>query len=108
MTMQTPQSRTEVPRSPAPPTYDRQPAVDRRPTATRRTFTETKNGFKTSEFYVMVLFVAGVLLSTYADADSLARDQGWLIAGIAVAAYVISRGLAKLATREPYDEQDNR
>ena len=105
MTTQIPQTRTEAPSSPAPPSYDRQPAVDRQP---RRTFTETKNGFKTSEFYVMVLFVAGVLLSTYADADSLARDQGWLIAGIAVAAYVISRGLAKLATREPYDEHDNR
>ena len=34
--------------------------------------------------------------------------RGWLIAGIAVAAYVISRGLAKLATREPYDDHDNR
>ena len=56
----------------------------------------------------MLLFVAGVLLSTYADADSLARDQGWLIAGIAVAAYITSRGLAKLAAREPYDEHDNR
>ena len=48
MTTQTPQTRTEVPRSPEAPSYDRQPAVDRRPTATRRTFTETKNGFKTS------------------------------------------------------------
>jgi hypothetical protein len=108
MTTQTPQTRTEVPSSPAPASYDRQPAVDREPIATRRTYTETKNGFKTSEFYVMVLFVVGVLLATYADADSLARDNGWLIASIAVAAYVISRGLAKLATREPYDEHDNR
>ena len=107
MTTQTPQTRTEAPSSPAPPAYDRQPTDDRQPTV-RHTFTETKNGFKTSEFYVMVLFVAGVLLSSYADADSLAHDQGWLIAGIAVAAYIISRGLAKLATREPYDEQDNR
>ena len=108
MTTQSPQTHTDVPRSPAPSSYDRQPSIDRQSVTTRRTFTETKNGFKTSEFYVMVLFVAGVLLSTYADSDSLARDQGWLIASFAVAAYIISRGLAKLATREPYDEQNNR
>jgi hypothetical protein len=107
MTTQIPQTRTEVPRNPTQPTYDRQPAGDRQPTVIRRTFTETKNGFKTSEFYVMVLFVAGVLLSSYADADSLARERGWFIAGLAVAAYIVSRGLAKLGTREPHDEHDN-
>lgn len=73
----------------------------------RRTFTEAKNGFKTSEFYVMVLFVAGVLIAAYADADdALARDDGWLYASFAVVAYVISRGLAKLATPEPYEDRD--
>jgi len=48
--------------------------------------------------------VVAVLLATYADEDSLARDDGWLFAAFAVVAYVVSRGLAKLATREPYDE----
>jgi hypothetical protein len=72
----------------------------------RRTYTETKNGFKTSEFYVMLVFVAGVLLSTYADQDSLARRDGWFFAALAVGAYILSRGLAKLGTREPHD--DNR
>ena len=75
-----------------------------RPTGSRRTFTETRNGFKTSEFYVMLAFVVAVLLATYADEDSLARDDGWLFAAFAVVAYIVSRGLAKLATREPYDE----
>jgi hypothetical protein len=73
-----------------------------------RTFTETKAGFKTSEFYVMLVFVAGVLLATYADVDSLARDESWFFAGLAVAAYIVSRGLAKLGTREPYDDDRNR
>jgi hypothetical protein len=77
---------------------------DSSPTQTRRTFTETKSGFKTSEFYVMLTFVVAVLLATYADEDSLARDDGWLFAAFAVVAYIVSRGLAKLATREPYDE----
>jgi hypothetical protein len=84
---------------------DRSPSsFDSRPTPTRRTFTETRNGFKTSEFWVMLAFVVAVLLATYADEDSLARDDGWLFAAFAVVAYVVSRGLAKLATREPYDE----
>ena len=79
-------------------------SYDSRPTPTRRTFTETRNGFKTSEFWVMLAFVVAVLLATYADEDSLARDDGWLFAAFAVVAYIVSRGLAKLATREPYNE----
>ena len=78
-----------------------------RPMATatsRRTFTEAKNGFKTSEFYMMVLFVAGGLLATYLDSDSLAREDGWRFAAIAVAAYIVGRGPAKLGVRDPYDD----
>lgn len=74
---------------------------------TGRTFTETKNGFKTSELYVMLLFVAGALLAAYATGDdAFARDEGWLYATIAVVGYIVSRGLAKLATREPYEDRD--
>lgn len=72
----------------------------------RRRFTEAKEGFKTSEMYVMLAFVAAVLIATYADNDSLAHQDGWLYAGIAVAAYVVSRGLAKLGVREPYTDHD--
>ena len=68
----------------------------------RRTFTEAKNGFKTSELFITVLFVAGVLFATYLDSDSLAREDGWRFAAFAVMAYVVSRGLAKLGVREPY------
>ncbi len=71
------------------------------------TFTEAKNGFKSSEFYVMLLFVAGVLIATYADQDSLTRSDGFRYAAIAVAAYVVSRGLAKLGVREPYTDGHN-
>jgi hypothetical protein len=79
-------------------------SYDSRPAPNRRTFTETRNGFKTSEFWVMLAFVVAVLLATYADEDSLARDDGWLFAAFAVVAYLVSRGLAKLVTREPYVE----
>lgn len=69
-----------------------------------RTFTEAKGGFKTSEFYVMVAFVAAVLFATYLDADSLGREDGWRFAAFAVAAYIVSRGLAKLGVRQPAND----
>jgi hypothetical protein len=73
----------------------------------RPTYTETKSGFKTSEFYVMLLFVVGVLIAAYADGDdALTRDTGWLFATLAVTGYIVSRGLAKLATHEPYGDRD--
>jgi uncharacterized MAPEG superfamily protein len=90
-------------------TEGRQPRAghDGQTTGTRRTFTETKNGFKTSEFYVTVVFVAGVLIAAYATGeDALARDDGWLFASLAVVGYIVSRGLAKVATREPYEDRD--
>ncbi len=80
----------------------------RRPRSAHSTFTEAKLGFKTSEFYVTVVFVAGVLLATYLDKDTLTHSDGFRYAAFAVAAYVISRGLAKLGVREPYTEHDGR
>lgn len=74
----------------------------------RGTFTEAKSGFKTSEFYVMLAFVAGVLIFTFADKDTLTRTDGFRYAAIAVAAYIVSRGLAKLGVREPYVTDDGR
>ncbi len=71
------------------------------PAPVRTTFTEAKLGFKTSEFYVTLVFVVGVLLATYADKDTLTHSDGFRYAAFAVAAYVISRGLAKLGVREP-------
>ncbi|MDQ3463003.1 MAG: hypothetical protein M3471_08265 [Actinomycetota bacterium] len=58
----------------------------------------------------MVIFIVAVLIATYVDNDdSLGKEDGWLYAAIAASAYFISRGLAKLGTREPYtDEVDAR
>ncbi len=73
--------------------------------ARRSTFTETKAGVKTSEFLLTLAFIGAVLLATYiADEDSLGHDNGWRFASFVAAAYVISRGLAKLGVREPYRE----
>jgi hypothetical protein len=65
-------------------------------------FSEAKNGFKTSEFYAMLALVVAILVATYADGnDSLGNQDGWLYASIVGAAYIISRGFAKLGVREP-------
>jgi hypothetical protein len=72
----------------------------------RHRYAEAKDGFKTSEFYVMVAFVAAVLFATYLDADSLAREDGWRFAAFAVVAYIISRGLAKLGVRHPSNNDE--
>jgi hypothetical protein len=71
---------------------------------TVRSFTETKLGYKTSEFLMMLIFVVGVIVAAYASsADALSREDGWRFASFVAAAYIVSRGLAKLGTREPYD-----
>jgi hypothetical protein len=70
-----------------------------------RRYTGAKDGFKTSEFYVLVGFAA-VLVATYLDVDSLARADGWRFAAFAVVAYILSRGLAKLGARRPSPVQD--
>src|SRR3954466_9446562 len=73
------------------------------PRRTVRSFTETKLGYKTSEFLMMLIFVVGVLVAAYASsADALSREDGWRFASFVAAAYIISRGLAKLGVREPY------
>jgi hypothetical protein len=71
----------------------------------RRTFTETKLGFKTSEFLVALAAMVAVLVATYADGDdTLTQNDGWRYAAWIAAAYIVSRGLAKLGVREPYAE----
>ncbi|MCI3948204.1 MAG: sle [Acidimicrobiales bacterium] len=75
--------------------------------AERRTFTETKLGFKTSEFMVAVIAIAAVLVATYADGDdTLTQNDGWRYAAWIAVAYIVSRGLAKLGVREPYTDDD--
>ena len=73
---------------------------------TVRSFTETKLGFKTSEFLMMLIFVVGVLVAAYAsNADAISREDGWRFASFVAAAYIVSRGFAKLGTREPYSRE---
>jgi hypothetical protein len=71
----------------------------------RRTFTETKVGYKTTEFLMAVAAIVAVLIATYSDGDdTLTQNDGWRYVTWIVAAYIVSRGLAKLGVRGPYAE----
>jgi hypothetical protein len=80
-----------------------------RPTASRRLTTETKSAFKTTEFMAMLAVVAGILISAALikggdthGTDAFIARQAWLYVAIVAAGYMISRGLAKSGSREPY------
>jgi hypothetical protein len=71
----------------------------------RGAYTETKEGFKTTEFFLALAAIVAILIATYvADAD-LGANEGWRYMSWVAAAYIVSRGLAKLGTREPYTER---
>ena len=76
----------------------------------RRLSTETKNAFKTTEFWVYLAFLLAVLIAgTVDDAEGSAfgADDVWLFATIVTGAYLISRGLAKSGSRDPYWDAPN-
>jgi uncharacterized membrane protein len=83
-------------------------------TGVRRLATETKAAVKTTEFYAYVVVLAGILIAGLATStgsghdDRLVSNQVWLFATILTVGYMISRGLAKSGTREPYTSDDDR
>ena len=84
---------------------NRQPA--RNPV--RRLATETKASFKTTEFFAYLAVLAGVLLAGVIVEDEggndfFTADKVWLYATILTVGYMVSRGLAKSGSRQPYDE----
>ena len=94
----------------------RAPAVgnDRRESRARRLSTETKQAFKTTEFWAMAAVVAGILVSAAAikggdtgGTDEFIARQAWLYVAIVAGAYFISRGLAKSGSSDPYDASDD-
>jgi hypothetical protein len=87
----------------------RQPVA--RPTRERRT-TETKAAFKTTELIAYVVASAAVLLAALildeSDAGGYGARQAWLYFTLLTVGYMISRGLAKSGSRDPYWEDDGR
>ena len=80
----------------------------------RRLATETKQAFKTTEFWAMIGLVVAILVSAAVinggdnGTDEFIARQAWLYVSILGAGYFVSRGLAKSGSSEPYtDESDD-
>ena len=73
----------------------------------RRLVTETKASFKTTEFFAFLVVLAGILVSAAVVDESnnggFGAKQAWLYATILTVGYMVSRGLAKSGSSEPYD-----
>ena len=73
-----------------------------------RLSTETKHSSKTSELYAYIAATVGTLLAGLLTKagdnhdDRLTAHDTWLIVGILTVGYMISRGLAKAGSRDPY------
>jgi di/tricarboxylate transporter len=81
-----------------------------RSSAIRRFSTETKQAFKTTEFWAMVVVIVGILVAAASikggdttGTDEFIAKQAWLYVAIVAVGYMVSRGLAKSGSREPYD-----
>jgi hypothetical protein len=81
----------------------------------RRLATETKAAFKTTEFYAFLVVLVGILIAGNSiegkdgGADYFAGDKVWLYITLLTIGYMISRGLAKAGSRDPYwDERGDR
>jgi hypothetical protein len=78
----------------------------------RRLSTETKAAFKTTEFFAFVAVLIAVLVAAAlideTDAGGFGARQAWLYATILTVGYMVSRGLAKSGSRDPYDADDDR
>jgi hypothetical protein len=78
----------------------------------RRLSTETKAAFKTTEFFAYVVVLAGILIAgamvDSSDAGGYGARQVWLYATILTVGYLLSRGLAKSGSRDPYDADSGR
>ncbi len=77
------------------------PRVATRERDTEVRSTETKASTKTSEFFVYAIAVAAVLIASLV-VDGFNATEGWMFFTYLSIGYMISRGLAKSGSREPY------
>jgi hypothetical protein len=76
----------------------------------RRLSTETKAAFKTTELFAYIAVLIGVLVAAgmvdESNTGGFGARQAWLYATVLTVGYMISRGLAKSGSRDPYDGDD--
>ena len=79
--------------------------------AHHRRSTETKASFKTTEFFAYLAAVVGVLIAAgvvdETNAGGFGARQAWLYVTILTVGYMVSRGLAKSGSSDPYDAADS-
>src|SRR5215216_6882448 len=63
--------------------------------------TETKASTKTSEFFVYLAAAAAILIASFV-VDGFNATEGWMFFTFLSIGYMVSRGLAKSGSREPY------
>jgi hypothetical protein len=80
-----------------------------RTSSVRRLATETKASIKTSEFWLTIAVIVGILVCAASvkggdtgGTDEFISRQAWLYVAIVTGAYAIGRGLAKSGSNEPY------
>ena len=75
----------------------------------RRLTTETKASFKTSELFVYLASVVGVLVDSWAVGtgdghdDYFRADRAWFYVVLLTIGYMVARGIAKSGSRDFYD-----
>jgi hypothetical protein len=85
-----------------------QRAVRRSGGVIARLSTETKHAFKTTEFWAFLAVLAGILIASAiigdddAGDDVFRADEAWRLVTFLTIGYLVSRGLAKAGSREPY------
>jgi hypothetical protein len=77
-----------------------------------RLASETKHSLKTTEFWAMVAVIAGILIASAivgqgdgngnSNVDAFPAQRAWLYVAIVAVGYMVSRGLAKAGSRDPY------
>lgn len=81
--------------------------------AAKRLTTETKQFFKTSEWWTYLAVVVAILIAGNSiegqegGGDYFAADKVWLYVTLLTVGYLLSRGIAKSGVRDPYwDDPD--
>lgn len=75
-------------------------------TTARRISTETKSSYKTTELIAYVVAVIAVLIaSAVTDTSDFGTQEAWFYVTLLTIGYMVSRGLAKAGSREPFDDE---
>jgi hypothetical protein len=77
-----------------------------------RLTSETKHSLKTTEFWAMVAVIAGILIASWivgqgdgngnSNVDAFPAQRAWLYVAIVAVGYMVSLGLAKAGSGDPY------